>query len=310
LTILNAYNAWREAKNNGKNFEKDFCRDNFLSMKGLYGIAEQRTQFVKLLREAGFLNEQRKKTTTTKQKKKVATVEKTGSNGGGIPKPRGGVPVFVNEDNEDDEEDEDEEKKPAWESANRHATNVRLLKACLVAGLYPNVSRVESVNMNVQSSGNRGRSNTTSNIVSGSSQPPPKLKYLAEDTGKEAPIQIHPSSINAKAKQFPTRWLVYHERVQTASIFMRDCTSVTPYQLLLFGGKIDVQHSAGTIRMDGWATFEANARIGVLLKEIRAALDGLLREKIENPEAEENARGETIVTTILQLLNSEAASSL
>jgi hypothetical protein len=35
-----------------------------------------------------------------------------------------------------------------------------------------------------------------------------------------------------------------------------------------------------------------------------------LREKIENPEAEENARGETIVTTILQLLNSEAASSL
>jgi len=310
LTILNAYNAWREAKNNGKNFEKDFCRDNFLSMKGLYGIAEQRTQFVKLLREAGFLNEQRKKTTTTKQKKKVATVEKTGSNGGGIPKPRGGVPVVVNEDNEDDEEGEDEEKKPAWESANRHAKNVRLLKACLVAGLYPNVSRVESVNMNVQSSGNRGRSNTTSNTVSGSSQPPPKLKYLAEDTGKEALIQIHPSSINAKAKQFPTRWLVYHERVQTASIFMRDCTSVTPYQLLLFGGKIDVQHSAGTIRMDGWATFEANARIGVLLKEIRAALDGLLREKIENPEAEENARGETIVTTILQLLNSEAASSL
>ena len=298
LTILNAYNAWREAKNNGKNFEKDFCRDNFLSMKGLYGIAEQRTQFVKLLREAGFLNEERKKTTTTKQKKKVASGEKSGNtNGLSIPKPRAGVAVVVVEN--EDEEEEEEEKKPAWESANRHSKNVRLLKACLVAGLYPNVARVESA-------GNRGgRSN---NIISGSNQPPPKLKYLAEDTGKEALIQIHPSSINAKAKQFPTRWLVYHERVQTASIFMRDCTSVTPYQLLLFGGKIDVQHSAGTIRMDGWATFEANARIGVLLKEIRAALDGLLREKIENPDVEENARGETIVATILQLLNSEASS--
>ena len=298
LTILNAYNAWREAKNNGKNFEKDFCRDNFLSMKGLYGIAEQRTQFVKLLREAGFLNEERKKTTTTKQKKKVASGEKSGNTDGiSIPKPRAGVAVVAVENEE--EEEEEEEKKPAWESANRHSKNVRLLKACLVAGLYPNVARVESA-------GNRGgRSN---NIISGSNQPPPKLKYLAEDTGKEALIQIHPSSINAKAKQFPTRWLVYHERVQTASIFMRDCTSVTPYQLLLFGGKIDVQHSAGTIRMDGWATFEANARIGVLLKEIRAALDGLLREKIENPDVEENARGETIVATILQLLNSEASS--
>ena len=61
----------------------------------------------------------------------------------------------------------------------------------------------------------------------------------------------------------------------------------------------------GTMRLDGWATFEANARIGGLLKEIRSALDGLLREKIENPEVEENARGETIVKTILQLLNSE-----
>ena len=310
LTILNAYNAWREAKNNGKNFEKDFCRDNFLSMKGLYGIAEQRTQFVKLLREAGFLNEKKKTKTssmTTKQKKNLSSIKTSDSSkSGGIPKPRAGIVVAAvendeGEDDDDDDDDDDDEKKPAWESANRHAKNVRLLKACLVAGLYPNVARVESVH----SSGNRSRSSTTTNIISGSNQQPPKLNYLAEDTGKEAVIQIHPSSINAKAKQFPTRWLVYHERVQTASIFMRDCTSVTPYQLLLFGGKIDVQHSAGTMRMDGWATFEANARIGVLLKEIRSALDGLLREKIENPEVEENARGETIVKTILQLLNSE-----
>ena len=62
--------------------------------------------------------------------------------------------------------------------------------------------------------------------------------------------------------------------------------------------------------MDGWATFEANARIGVLLKEIRAALDGLMREKIANPEAEENASGEPIVTTLLHALNSQAASTI
>ena len=109
-------------------------------MKGLYGIAEQRTQFVKLLREAGFF-ERKKTKNDDKTEKEVATVETSdGSNGGGIPKPRGGVPVVVNEDDEDDDDDDDDEKKPAWESANRHAKNVRLLKACLVAGLYPNVS--------------------------------------------------------------------------------------------------------------------------------------------------------------------------
>jgi ATP-dependent RNA helicase DHX57 len=326
LTILNAYNAWRDAKNNGKHFEQNFCRDNFLSMKSLYGIAEQRTQFVKLLREAGFLNESGSTKASTRKTskvvpkkqqlqpppKKVILMEKKS----GIPKPRGAVSAIIiptplvveisqeeertNDDDEKDVDDVDAEEKrpPAWEAANRHAKNHRLLKACLVAGLYPNVARVESQ----LSQNNNNRRN--SNIVAGSNQPPPKLKYLAED-GKESLIQIHPSSINAKAKQFPTRWVVYHERVQTNSIYMRDCTSVTPYQLLLFGGKIDVQHSAGTLKMDGWATFEANARIGVLLKEIRVALDGLLREKIENPDVEENAKSETIVTTILQLLSSE-----
>jgi hypothetical protein len=68
------------------------------------------------------------------------------------------------------------------------------------------------------------------------------------------------------AKKFATRWMVYHERVQTTSVFVRDCSTVTPYQLLLFGGKIAVQHAQGTLSLDRWATFKAPPRVGVLLK--------------------------------------------
>ena len=107
----------------------------------------------------------------------------------GIPKPRGAVSAIIiptplvveisqeeertNDDDEKDVDDVDAEEKrpPAWEAANRHAKNHRLLKACLVAGLYPNVARVESQ----LSQNNNNRRN--SNIVAGSNQPPPKLKY-------------------------------------------------------------------------------------------------------------------------------------
>jgi hypothetical protein len=116
---------------------------------------------------------------------------------------------------------------------------------------------------------------------------------------------VHPSSVNHGAKKFSARWMVYHERVQTTSVFVRDCSTVTPYQLLLFGGKVEVQHAQGTLSLDRWATFKAPPRVGVLLKEIRARLDKVLRDKIENSHEDVQATGGPLVEAILQLLNTE-----
>jgi hypothetical protein len=38
-------------------------------------------------------------------------------------------------------------------------------------------------------------------------------------------VQVHPSSVNYGAKKFATRWLVYHERVQTTSVGCRQYRS-------------------------------------------------------------------------------------
>ena len=80
---------------------------------------------------------------------------------------------------------------------------------------------------------------------------------------------------------------------------------MTPYQLLLFGGKIQVQHAAGTLSLDRWASFKAPPRVGVLLKEIRTRLDRVLSDKIERPNEDVQATGGPLVAAILQLLNSE-----
>ena len=37
---------------------------------------------------------------------------------------------------------------------------------------------------------------------------------------------------------FPTKWLVYHDKMRTSSIFLYDATMVLPLALLFFGGKV------------------------------------------------------------------------
>jgi hypothetical protein len=38
------------------------------------------------------------------------------------------------------------------------------------------------------------------------------------------------------------KWLVYLEKVATSQVFLRDSTVVSPFCLLLFGGKIAGKH--------------------------------------------------------------------
>jgi ATP-dependent RNA helicase DHX57 len=281
LTSLNAYAAWVQAKALGKSVEMQFTRENFLSYRTLEGIADLRNQFAQLLQEVGFLGGGGKKRNFPggrgKDKKGVPSPRGShegsrsqgsqGPNPGGKPWGRRGPPP-------DD---------PVWIRSNRNSENTRLIKAVLVAGLYPNLIKCTP-----------------------SSKPgaPPRLTFLSED-GREEHVQVHPSSVNHGAKKYAARWLVYHERVQTTSVFVRDCSTVTPYQLLLFGGKIAVQHAAGTMSVDNWAEFKAPARVGVLLKEMRSGLERVLSDKIERPEEDLQAAGGSLVEAILQLLNTE-----
>ena len=52
-------------------------------------------------------------------------------------------------------------------------------------------------------------------------------------------------------------------------MYIRDNTMVGSYALLLFGGDVRVLHDEGLVKVDDWATFQAPARIGVLVKELR-----------------------------------------
>ena len=66
--------------------------------------------------------------------------------------------------------------------------------------------------------------------------------------------------------------------MNTSRLFVHDVTVIPTYALLLFGGKISIQHLEGTLRVDDWLVFTTPARVGVLVQALRGYMDLLLQE--------------------------------
>ncbi|XP_067245956.1 ATP-dependent DNA/RNA helicase DHX36 [Chanodichthys erythropterus] len=152
-------------------------------------------------------------------------------------------------------------KDPKDPSSNINSENEKLIKAVIVAGLYPKVAKIRP---------------------SHSKKRPMPGKVYTKADGK---VCIHPKSVNAEETQFHYTWLIYHLKMKTTSIFLYDCTEVSPFSLLFFGGDISIQRDQDqeTIAVDEWIVFQSPARIAHLVKELRKELDVLLEEKIKSP---------------------------
>jgi ATP-dependent RNA helicase DHX57 len=151
----------------------------------------------------------------------------------------------------------------------------QLVKAVLIAGLYPRVVRVRRTHLRyVETSG-------------GSVLADPEardLVFLDEQVGGGGQrVFIHPGSVLFAQHKFNFPFLVYGDKVLTSKPFVRDVTCAAPYGFLLFGGQIRVDHANAHVWVDEKFKFKCGARIGVLIKELRALLDDLLEAKINNP---------------------------
>ncbi|XP_051512420.1 ATP-dependent DNA/RNA helicase DHX36-like [Myxocyprinus asiaticus] len=152
-------------------------------------------------------------------------------------------------------------KDPKDPSSNINSENEKLIKAVIVAGLYPKVAKIRP---------NHSRKRPT------------LVKVYTKTDGK---VCIHPKSVNSEETEFHYTWLIYHLKMRTTSIFLYDCTEVSPFSLLFFGGDISIQKDQDqeTIAVDEWIVFQSPAHIAHLVKDLRKELDVLLEEKIKSP---------------------------
>ncbi|XP_040886321.1 putative ATP-dependent RNA helicase DHX57 [Toxotes jaculatrix] len=266
LALLQAYKGWCCAAKNGNRAGFLYCKDNFLSWRGLQEIASLKRQFAELLSDIGFI----------KEGLRARIIERMCSNG------------------------TDGVLEATGPEANLNSDNIRLMSAMLCAALYPNVVQVRAP---------QGNYKMTSK---GAMKMQPKANELRFVTKNDGCVHVHPSSINYMVRHYDSPYLVYHEKVKTSRVFIRDCSMVSVYQLVLFGGgQVNVELRKGEFVIsldDGWIRFAAAShQVAELVKELRWELDQLLEDKIRNPSMDlcSCPRGSRIIHMIVHLISTQ-----
>ena len=75
------------------------------------------------------------------------------------------------------------------------------------------------------------------------------------------------------------------------------------YAMLLFGGELEVNHEMSVVTLDKWARFNAPAKCGVLISELRGLVSALLSHKLSHPLVDISEEPE--VRAMHQLLSSD-----
>ena len=245
LTVVNAYNQWSAIGT--YNEKRKFCRSNFLSQNTLEMMSHLRDQFRRLLVGAGFL------------------------------RPR------VKEDSE-----EEDEGMTLWDHGvgmdlpcNRNGTSVAVLRAVLVAGLYPNVVRVQ-------------KSDTKAS------------RYGYEFFSNNESVSIHPGSINYRLPFGKKRWLVYHQKQRTSQMFVYDSSVVSPRALLLFGGPMTYDFDSTKISVGPDISFKTTPQTWKIMALLREEMEIVLEQRLDDPNNDAFRRTEErVMQIILRILETE-----
>jgi len=94
------------------------------------------------------------------------------------------------------------------------------------------------------------------------------------------PGLVPPSRRDRAAPHRSSPYIVFHERVQTTKIYIRDCSPVPPLAILLFGGGELVQGADGLLSVDDWLSIAVPAEEARLVLSLRKRLDDVLNRMV------------------------------
>jgi len=88
----------------------------------------------------------------------------------------------------------------------------------------------------------------------------------------------------------------------TTRSYVMDATLVHPNAVVLFGGKLVVDHVNAAVTLDSWLTLPVPARTAVMIKELRGELEVILRNKVKQPKMDLNTEAGPLVKAVMLLL--------
>lgn len=187
---------------------------------------------------------------------------------------------------------------------NQNSSNYAVVKACFVAGFYPNVCHVDRKMGNLKS---KQEKKLLPHITS----------VLREKNSK---------SMKSSLANLPSEWIVYEEKSRVERLcLVRNNTVVTPLTVALFGGPMYVPKNSGIVYddsdsendecmtvkfvLDDWICFVCDEPIALMLQQLRIKLNGLFMKTLCSIErkTQSTASDNRIVEVIAQVLETTDA---
>lgn len=171
---------------------------------------------------------------------------------------------------------------------NEHSNQDELLKAVLLAGLYPNLIQVKK---GVITKGGRFRPNSIS------------LRTLS------GPVLLHRSSVNRGKEDLPSRWLTFFSAVKSnGNVFIRDSSAVHPLALLLLTD-CDITEMVHADRVEvsfpgrSLVRCELPVETWELLWALRTSIQTMLYRNLNSPSDTNSSQDGKLISLLVELLN-------
>ncbi|XP_044131856.1 3'-5' RNA helicase YTHDC2 [Bufo gargarizans] len=206
---------------------------------------------------------------------------------------------------------------------NANSENWAVVKAALVAGMYPNLIHVDRENMQLTShKEKRVRLHPTSVLSQ------PQYKKIPPENGQAASIQV-----------LPTDWLMYDEMTRAHRIAnIRCCTLVTPVTIAVFSGPARLPSNAlqepsscratldgnessdsemedrttsmlATLKLDEWLHFKLDLESANLLLQLRQKWYSLFLRRMKAPSKPWSQVDEATIRAVITVLTAEEQSA-
>ena len=148
---------------------------------------------------------------------------------------------------------------------NKNGKDEGIITAVICAGFYPNICRAEkSENLSI----------------------PPTLWQNKER------LHIHSASVNHNKTLLDSEWLVFFEKFKVnKKISLSTTCTIKPYAILLFasGDKaLQVKHLDRQVVVNGWIQLSVAAKTGVMFRELRSKLNGVLEDMFDQKKMVNN----------------------
>ncbi|KAI5141604.1 3'-5' Rna Helicase Ythdc2, partial [Manis pentadactyla] len=206
---------------------------------------------------------------------------------------------------------------------NTNSENWAVVKAALVAGMYPNLIHVDRDNVVLTGPKEKKVRFHPTSVLS-----QPQYKKIPPANGQAAAIQA-----------LPTDWLIYDEMTRAHRIAnIRCCSAVTPVTVLVFGGPARLASNAlqepssfraagipndssdsemedtttanlAALKLDEWLNFKLEPEAASLLLQLRQKWHSLFLRRIKAPSKPWTQVDEAVIRAIIAVLSTEEQSA-